>query len=440
VLKRLLTTLCMVLIATAAWAQDPYRLASPVTNLATLFTDLFGSSGLIVDSEATLPGEQPHSAHFNSDFQSNFSKFNTALVNQFVTVPLPSPASGFTYRFDPSLGVFERTTQSFGPILAERAETVGARRVSFGFASQHFTFDTVEGLDLHKVPAIFTHDSAQLRGGREDVVTTINSIEATVTQFTTFVTMGVTDRFDISVAVPLVTNNLTVVSDATIQRLGTTNPLTHFFRQANGDVGSRRLFTAAGSAAGLGDLTVRMKTTIEKTPSAGLAVGLDIRLPTGDQMNLLGTGAAGFQPFAIVSGAYQKFSPHANVSYQWNGTSILAGNPATGESGNFPDQVGYAAGADVSVTGRVTVGFDLLGRYLLNHERLRSEEFHALDGKSTFSNIAFFTDSFNALSGAVGLKINPFGRLLLDANLLFALDDHGVRDRVTPLIGFEYSF
>src|SRR5947209_503983 len=60
VLKRLLTTLCMVLTATAAWAQDPYRLASPVTNLATLFTDLFGPSGLIVDSEATLPGEQPH--------------------------------------------------------------------------------------------------------------------------------------------------------------------------------------------------------------------------------------------------------------------------------------------------------------------------------------------------------------------------------------------
>ena len=91
----------------------------------------------------------------------------------------------------------------------------------------------------------------------------------------------------------------------------------------------------------------------------GLAY-LGIELPTGDQMNLLGTGAAGFQPFAIVSGAYQKFSPHANVSYQWNGTSILAGNPATGESGNFPDQVGYAAGADVSVTGRMTVGFDLL--------------------------------------------------------------------------------
>jgi len=40
----------------------------------------------------------------------------------------------------------------------------------------------------------------------------------------------------------------------------------------------------------------------------------------------------------------------------------------------------------------------------------------------------------------VGVKVNLLDRLLLDANLLFALDDHGVRDKVTPLVGFEYSF
>ena len=40
-----------------------------------------------------------------------------------MSVPLPSPGGGFTYQFDSSLGVFQRTTQSFGPILADRAET-----------------------------------------------------------------------------------------------------------------------------------------------------------------------------------------------------------------------------------------------------------------------------------------------------------------------------
>jgi len=436
----LLAMVLLTAMSSSAAAQEPYNLTAPVRNLSTLFTDLYGPNGLIVDSEATLPGEQPHSAHFNSDFQSNFSQFGTALVGQLVTVPLPSPASGFTYQFDPSVGVFHRTTQSFGPILAERAETVGARRVSFGFASQRFAFDTVEGIDLLKVPAVFTHDNAQLRGGREDVVTTLNSIEATVSQFTMFVTVGVTDRFDVSMAAPIVATSLKVVSDATIQRLGTTNPLTHFFRQSNGDVGNRRIFTAVGSASGLGDLTVRLKSTVHERNSTGLAVGLDIRLPTGDETNLLGTGAAGLQPFAIVSATYQKISTHANAGYQWNGSSILAGNPATGTSADFPDQVTYAAGADVSANARLTLAFDVLGRYAIRPERLSQNEFHALDGKSVYPNIVFSRQSFNALSGSVGVKVNLLDRLLVDANLLFALDDHGVRDKVTPLVGFEYSF
>ena len=93
------------------------------TNLATIFTDLFGPTGLIVDSLATLPGEQPHSAHFNSDFQFNFSQFGTALVE-----PARQRAAAVARRrlhipVRSGLGVFQRTTQSFGPILADRADT-----------------------------------------------------------------------------------------------------------------------------------------------------------------------------------------------------------------------------------------------------------------------------------------------------------------------------
>jgi hypothetical protein len=102
--------------------------------------------------------------------------------------------------------------------------------------------------------------------------------------------------------------------------------------------------------------------------------------------------------------------------------------------------VSYAAGADVSVNPRITLAFDVLGRYLIDAERLRMEEFHGLDGRSVFPNIAFSRDSYNALSGSVGLKGNVFGRFLVDVNLLFALDDNGLRDKVTPLIGLEYSF
>jgi len=423
-----------------ASAQDPFNLATPVTDLATIFTQLYGPNGLVVDSLATLPGEQPHNAHFTSDFQFNFTQFGTALVSQLVSVPLPTPGGGFTYQFDSSLGVFQRTTQSFGPILAERADTIGARKLSFGFAYQRFKFDSVEGLDLSRIPAVFEHDNAQLLGGRQDVVTTVNNITATVGQATGFVTLGVTDRLDISLAIPIVATSLKIVSDATIHRLGTTNELTHFFRQANGDVGVERIFTAQGSATGIGDIVVRAKRALRKRASTELAVGVDVRVPTGDEMNLLGSGAPGVQPFAIWSATYQKVAPHFNVGYRWNGSSVLAGNPAQGTSKHLPDQIGYALGSDLSVNSRLTLAFDIIGRWTIDAERLRADTFHARDGTSTFPNIVFERDSFNALSGSMGMKANLFDRFLLDVNLLFKLDEHGLRDKVTPLVGFEYSF
>jgi hypothetical protein len=354
-------------------------------------------------------------------------------------LPLPSPASGFTYEFDASVGVFRRTTQSFGPILAERAETIGARKVAVGFASQRFVFDTVEGMELTSVPAVFTHDNAQLLGGRQDVVTTVNSIAADVSQFIMYVRLGLSDHLDVSLAAPVLSTSLQVVSEATIQRLGTTDELTHFYRQSDGSVGTRRLFTARSSASGIGDLMVRVKGSVLRRASSAMALGLDVRVPSGDALNLLGSGAAGLQPFLVMSGTAGGVSPHVNVGYQWNGSSILAGDPVTGEADDFPDQVSYIAGADVSV-GRVTLAFDVLGRYLIDAERIHQEDFHALDGTSVFRNVVFATESFNMLSGSTGVKINPFGRLLIDLNLLFALDNHGVRDKVTPLVGVEYAF
>ena len=92
-----------------------------------------------------------------------------------------------------------------------------------------------------------------------------------------------------------------------------------------------------------------------------------------------------------------------------------------------------------STTG-VTVAFDVLGRYVIDAKRLTRETFHALDGRSTFPNIAFEDQSFSELNGSFGIKANLFSRLLLNMNLAFSLDRHGLRDRVTPLIGIDYSF
>ena len=426
--------------AAPAVAQEPYNLAVQVTELSRIFKDLYGPNGLVVNSLTPLPSGVTHSAHFNSGFESEFSQFGTALTSQIVSLPLPPPASGFTYQFDPALGVFTRTTTSFGPILSERAETIGARRVSVGFAHQMLSFDSIEGVDLNSVPAVFTHDDAELRGGREDVVTTLNAIDAEVSRSTVFLSYGVTNQLDVSIALPIVTTDIVVTSEARVQRIGTTNPETHFFRASDDSIGSQRIFTAFGHASGPGDITVRLKQTVRKDARHGTALGIDLRLPTGDERNLLGTGAPGVHPFVAWSANLGAVSPHLNGGYQWNGSSILGGEPGSGESQDLPDLVVYSAGAVLEIHPRVTGAVDVLGRFVIDSPRLELEDFHALDGESVFPNIAFTSGSFNEISAAAGLKINVVGRLLVDLNLLVRLNSAGLRDKISQLVGLEYAF
>lgn len=417
--------------------DDPFNVAVPIDELSTIFTQLYGPGGLVVDSLSVLPNGDTHSAHFNSDFQSQFTQFGVALTSQLAAVPLPSPASGFTYEFDSDLGVFQRSSQSFGPILAERAETIGGGRFSFGFTFQNFTFDTIEGLDLDTIPSVFEHDGSELGGGRIDVVSTNNSIQARVNQFTTFVSYGITDSIDLSLAIPIVSTDMTVVSTATVQRLGTAgNNEVHFYRTQGDTIGDQRSFTAFGNASGIGDLTLRLKGRM----SSSAAVGVDVRMPTGDERNLLGVGAPGIRPFLILSRSSRAFSPHVNLGYLWNGSSVLAGDPLTGESADLPDQATYVFGADFGVSERFTFALDILGNYVMDAPRLVKSEFQARDGVTTFPTVAFETQSYNLLSGAVGFKLNVVESLLIDMNILFNLDDNGLRDKITPLIGFEYAF
>jgi hypothetical protein len=65
--------------------------------------------------------------------------------------------------------------------------------------------------------------------------------------------------------------------------------------------------------------------------------------------------------------------------------------------------------------------------------------FTAADG-TTYPQVGFERGSFYVNDLALGLKLNLVGRLLLDANVLIKLNDSGLRDDVSPLVAFEYSF
>ena len=110
--------------------SGPAATAQTTGRLSRLIPELYGPDGLIVESLAVLPSGETHSAHFNSAFQSEFTQFNVAIASQLASVPIPAGASGFTYEYDAELGVFTRSTKSFGPILAWSSGPRSARRAS----------------------------------------------------------------------------------------------------------------------------------------------------------------------------------------------------------------------------------------------------------------------------------------------------------------------
>jgi hypothetical protein len=212
-------------------------------------------------------------------------------------------------------------------------------------------------------------------------------------------------------------------------------------------------FSTAGTATGIGDVDLRGKYEVYQGEHFGFATGVDVRLPTGDAQNLLGSGAIGVRPFGTVSYS-ARVSPHAEIGYELNGKSILAGDfvatPTT--KGGLPDRFVYIVGADAAIVKRLTASFDIYGQRLFGVPQLFSSPYTDL-GKcsdivcttltpgTTHPDIGVRPNAdYNITNASVGLKYRPFGHLVITGNVLIKLDDGGLRSTVVPLVGASYSF
>lgn len=411
---------------------------------------LYGPAGL------TLPNPN-HQAHFLASFQRSFTPLNSALSQELSILPLASPASAITFTFDKSLGVFTRTTESYGPIFGERAETIGRHRLYVGANYQFFSFDKLDGIDLKHLPADFKHIEFQVNGQfpefEKDYIVTTNRIDLKLHQFTLFGTYGLTNRIDVSVAIPILDVRMGVASSAHIVRIpacelaGNCSDRSsfggeyHFFDASNPIGSTDHTFTTARSAAGIGDVVFRLKGTLISRERLAIAAGIDGRVPSGDELNFLGSGAWGIRPF--VAASYRaRVSPHMNFGYGWNGESILAGDISTGQTARLPNQLYYSGGVDVRLTRRVTLASDLLGQRVLGGERLTIVPFTDMQGAvhNDIPDIQPSKGSFLMNNLSVGAKYGVYRNLLFTGNIFFSLDDGGLRAKVVPLVGLSYTF
>jgi hypothetical protein len=198
-------------------------------------------------------------------------------------------------------------------------------------------------------------------------------------------------------------------------------------------------------SSGIGDVTFRLKGTVIKGEKMGIAVGLDGRAPTGDERNFLGSGTWGVRPFAAFGYRMRLISPHATIGYQFNGDSILASSDGITPK-HLPNALDYAVGIDIGALRKLSITGDYLGHTYFSANRVylgsRSGLGQGLpDTACTPTGVLpCQTVNFNTSSFALGGKINPAGRLLVTANVLFKLDNNGLHYKPTPLIGISYTF
>lgn len=433
---------CLALAPSSARAQE----SSP--GLGGLLLRFFSPSNPVVLKANPVPAFS-HDAHFVSqpNAQASLKALNSQIATQISTFPIGSSSGGFTFTFDSSLGVYNRTTQSFGPLFAERPQTAGKGKFSFGVNFQNATYDRIEGQDLKNgdLQLFLIHkdtndDHSDLEPWFEgDIIGSKLSIDLEAKTTVFFANYGFTEKFDVGVAIPYQDISLDARINADIERLSTSvDPfVVHVFP----DDQSVHTYRESGSASGIGDVLIRAKYHFMSRSSVGLAAALDLRLPTGKEEDLLGSGATQAKAYLVLGGGGGRFSPRTNVGF----TFSSGGSDLTGD---LPNEINYTAGFDVVPHRRVTLAADFVGRTLLDTDRLvygtRTFNYRTrLDPtvlQTTRPELTTEKGNLTILLGSVGLKINPVGRLLLVGNVLLSIGHGGLQDKVTPVFGLDYTF
>ena len=475
---RVMSLFVVVLLA----AADARAQAAPSRRLAEILPSL-------VLQEVTLPRPAvdgvSHEVHFSpieSDELNNpavgiVRSFNKLMMVQLSSFPLGSSAGGFTYSFDDSLGTFRRTSSSFGPSFAERATTIGRGKLNAGVTYQHSQYSSFEGQDLDdgSIKFYLAHEECCTASGggggggggggagtgpiqqpngtrlnpafEGDQIEAALSMKATTDTVAFLANYGLTNRWDAGLVVPLVRVDLDASVQATILRHATaTNPLTHTFEAGNPQATSKT-FQQRGTATGLGDVLLRTKYQIAAFAQGGVSGAVDVRLPTGDKRDLLGSGTH-VKMFLIASGGTDRFIEHVNVGYT-KATHNVERFGLLSELGGdepVPDEVNYAAGLEFVASPRLTLFGDIVGRTLRDAGRLAINRKSAAFQGSTSVQTAEFDEfdprpgNLSLMLGTGGFKFNPAGNWLVSASLLFPLTDAGLRSRLTTVVGLDYAF
>jgi Putative MetA-pathway of phenol degradation len=332
---------------------------------------------------------------------------STFLRSALTTLPVTSSASGFTYRIAPELGgVPVRSTNTFGAFFTERSITIGQRQLSLAATYQGIRFDEIDGRNLRDGTLRATASRLTLDQVPFDVETVAMRIRTDI--FTVAANYGVTERLELGAALPL--ERVTLTGERVDTYRGT--PLLQAAVSAN--------------ASGVGDMVVRGKVNLLQRGAAGMAIGAEGRLPTGNSANLLGAGEASVKPHFMVSMETSRIAVDGSAGYMFGGVS---------------DELDYSAAVTSAGAHKITIVGEVAGRRLNSAGHLIEviSRHPVLAGVETV-RLSAVEQATNRVVAVAGVKWNARATWLVTANVARSLTSSGLTARWMSTIGAEYAF
>lgn len=426
-------TIVLVLL-TATKAQE--TLQEQISNIFNdvLEIQLEGSPGL-------------HGGHFRPAKVAASATMINALNNFIGTsvssFPLSSTAAGLTFDF--SSGRPVSTSTSFGPIFAERAQTIGSGLINMGFNFTHIKYNKMRGVNTDDVRMSFTHQNVVNGTGlgvpdfELDYIDFYLHMDISASIFAFYLSYGITDQIDASVAVPFVNVAITAKPFARINSytyISTGLAAHQFGSDSTQPILQKNIDGINDDATGIGDVAFRLKYNFLKSTTVDLATVFEYRMPSGDDQNFLGAGDDRYKLTFIASKIIGDFAPHLNLSYEYRSGK------------NHRDYLGVYLGYDQKITEELTLAVDFLGDFEMGNpikEFTFPKPVTAIRSDSLYSetitptNLPNYTRD-NIINGAFGFKFNPKKSLMIIGNVFFPLNDGGLRSQFIPTLGVEFNF
>ena len=186
------------------------------------------------------------------------------------------------------------------------------------------------------------------------------------------------------------------------------------------------------------------KIRLYRQDQTGVALGVDLRIPTGDPEAMLGAGVSRTLVSGIWSTTVGALAPHASFGFEYWGQAFQVYDPllqAPIDAGRHG--VAYEGGVEWAAGDRLTVNGEFIGRTINDGGRLAYRDLPMLPnpfGITTASVATVDPRGLHRVSVAAGIKWNFTGTALLTANILVPVNDQGLRDHLTPVIGLDWGF